>query len=91
MFQERLESLVFGLLRQRKLDFVDIYSDEMIAAAKAVVAQVRLLTPTASTRTRVKFISDVMTNPVNVWCLCLQCVAESVVHIEEIDTEVVTK
>lgn len=40
--QERLESLVFGLLRQRKLDFLDIYSDEMIAAAKAVVAQVRL-------------------------------------------------
>ncbi|XP_022616350.1 vacuolar protein sorting-associated protein 54 isoform X1 [Seriola dumerili] len=56
--KERLESLVFGLLRQRKLDFLDIYSDEMIMAAKAIVAQ---------------------------------AVAESVLHIEEIDTEVVTK
>ncbi|XP_073351372.1 vacuolar protein sorting-associated protein 54 isoform X2 [Pagrus major] len=56
--KERLECLVFGLLRQRKLDFLDIYSDEMIMAAKAIVAQ---------------------------------CVAESVLHIEEIDTEVVTK
>lgn len=42
--QERLESLVFGLLRQRKLDFVDIYGDEMIMAAKAIVTQVRLVT-----------------------------------------------
>ncbi|XP_041641281.1 vacuolar protein sorting-associated protein 54 isoform X2 [Cheilinus undulatus] len=56
--KERLESLVFGLLRQRKLDFLEIYSDEMILAAKAIVTQ---------------------------------CVAESVLHIEEIDTEVVTK
>lgn len=38
--QERLESLVFGLLRQRKLDFLEIYSDEIMVAAKAVVAQV---------------------------------------------------
>uniref|UniRef100_G3Q7S7 Vacuolar protein sorting-associated protein 54 n=1 Tax=Gasterosteus aculeatus aculeatus TaxID=481459 RepID=G3Q7S7_GASAC len=36
--KERLESLVFGLLRQRKLDFLDIYSDEMIFAAKAIVS-----------------------------------------------------
>uniref|UniRef100_H2LCS6 Vacuolar protein sorting-associated protein 54 n=1 Tax=Oryzias latipes TaxID=8090 RepID=H2LCS6_ORYLA len=56
--KERLESLVFGLLRQRKLDFLDIYSEEMIIAAKAIVAQ---------------------------------CVADSLVNIEEIDTEVVTK
>ncbi|XP_040002014.1 vacuolar protein sorting-associated protein 54 [Xiphias gladius] len=56
--KERLESLVFGLLRQRKLDFLDIYSDEMILAAKAIVSQ---------------------------------CVAESVLNIEDIDTEVVTK
>ncbi|KAM7394764.1 hypothetical protein PAMP_021550 [Pampus punctatissimus] len=56
--KERLASLVFGLLRQRKLDFLDIYNEEMITAAKAIVAQ---------------------------------CVAESVLHIEEIDTEVVTK
>uniref|UniRef100_A0A3Q0RWH7 Vacuolar protein sorting-associated protein 54 n=1 Tax=Amphilophus citrinellus TaxID=61819 RepID=A0A3Q0RWH7_AMPCI len=56
--KERLESLVFGLLRQRKLDFLDIYSDEMIIAAKAIVSQ---------------------------------CVADSVVQIEEIDTEVIVK
>lgn len=56
--EERVESLVFGLLRQRKLDFLDIYSDEMIMAAKAIVTQ---------------------------------CVADSVVQIEEIDTEVVFK
>ncbi|XP_072239626.1 vacuolar protein sorting-associated protein 54 isoform X2 [Leuresthes tenuis] len=56
--KERLESLVFGLLRQKKLGFLDIYSNEMIIAAKTIVTQ---------------------------------CVAESVVHIEEIDTEVVIK
>ncbi|XP_054460999.1 vacuolar protein sorting-associated protein 54 [Anoplopoma fimbria] len=56
--KERLESLVFGLLRQRKLDFLDIYSEEMIMAAKAIVSQ---------------------------------CVAENVLNIEDIDTEVVTK
>ncbi|XP_076004056.1 vacuolar protein sorting-associated protein 54 [Genypterus blacodes] len=56
--KERLESLVFGLLRQRKLDFLDIYNEEMILAAKAIVTQ---------------------------------CVAESVLLIEDIDTEVVTK
>ncbi|KAM6939984.1 vacuolar protein sorting-associated protein 54 [Xenentodon cancila] len=56
--QERLESLVFGLLRQKKLDFLDIYSEEMIVAAKNIVTQ---------------------------------CVAGSVVLIEEIDTEVVIK
>lgn len=56
--KERLESLVFGLLRQRKLDFLDIYSDEMIIAAKAIVSQ---------------------------------CVADSIVQIEEIDVEVVVK
>ncbi|XP_048051892.1 vacuolar protein sorting-associated protein 54 isoform X2 [Megalobrama amblycephala] len=37
--KDRLQSLVFGLLRQRKLDFLDIYSDEMIRAAKNVVRQ----------------------------------------------------
>uniref|UniRef100_UPI003AAA24D1 vacuolar protein sorting-associated protein 54 n=1 Tax=Centroberyx gerrardi TaxID=166262 RepID=UPI003AAA24D1 len=37
--KERLESLVFGLLRQRKLDFLDIYNDEMIMAAKCIVTQ----------------------------------------------------
>lgn len=56
--KERLESLVFGLLRQRKLDFLDIYNEEMILAAKAIVNQ---------------------------------CVADCVLQIEDIDTEVVTK
>ncbi|TWW59132.1 vacuolar protein sorting-associated protein 54 [Takifugu flavidus] len=56
--KERLESLVFGLLRQRKLDFLDTYSDEIMVSAKAIVAQ---------------------------------CVAEALVHIEGIDSEVVTK
>lgn len=56
--KERLESLVFGLLRQRKLDFLDIYNEEMILAAKSIVNQ---------------------------------CVADCVLQIEEIDTEVVTK
>ncbi|XP_062303793.1 vacuolar protein sorting-associated protein 54 isoform X1 [Osmerus eperlanus] len=37
--KDRLESLVFGLLRQRKLDFLDIYSEEMILAAKSIVTQ----------------------------------------------------
>ncbi|XP_005989608.1 vacuolar protein sorting-associated protein 54 isoform X2 [Latimeria chalumnae] len=37
--EERLISLVFGLLKQRKLNFLDIYSDEMIAAAKNIVKQ----------------------------------------------------
>ncbi|KAM8842872.1 vacuolar protein sorting-associated protein 54 [Synchiropus picturatus] len=37
--KERVQSLVFGLLRQRKLDFLDIYSDEMIVAAKSIVSQ----------------------------------------------------
>ncbi|XP_006638666.1 vacuolar protein sorting-associated protein 54 [Lepisosteus oculatus] len=37
--KDRLESLVFGLLRQRKLDFLEIYSEEMIIAAKNTVKQ----------------------------------------------------
>ncbi|XP_077461128.1 vacuolar protein sorting-associated protein 54 isoform X2 [Stigmatopora argus] len=37
--KERLQSLVFGLLRQRRLDFLDIYSSEMMTAAKAIVSQ----------------------------------------------------
>lgn len=41
--QDRLQSLVFGLLRQRKLDFLDIYDEEMIQAAKGIVKQVGLV------------------------------------------------
>ncbi|XP_023680859.1 vacuolar protein sorting-associated protein 54 isoform X1 [Paramormyrops kingsleyae] len=37
--RDRLQSLVFGLLRQRKLDFLDIYDEEMIQAAKGIVKQ----------------------------------------------------
>ncbi|XP_016358152.1 vacuolar protein sorting-associated protein 54 isoform X2 [Sinocyclocheilus anshuiensis] len=37
--KDRLQSLVFGLLRQRKLDFLDIYSEEMVHAAKNIVRQ----------------------------------------------------
>ncbi|XP_038663644.1 vacuolar protein sorting-associated protein 54 isoform X1 [Scyliorhinus canicula] len=37
--EERLVSLVFGLLKQRKLDFLDIYHEEMIAAAKSIIKQ----------------------------------------------------
>ncbi|MGH0146463.1 UNVERIFIED_CONTAM: hypothetical protein FKN15_046779 [Acipenser sinensis] len=35
----RLVSLVFGLLKQRKLDFLEIYSEEMMSAAKNIVKQ----------------------------------------------------
>ncbi|KAG8443915.1 hypothetical protein GDO86_009206 [Hymenochirus boettgeri] len=37
--EERLVSLVFGLLKQRKLDFFEIYSDEMMSTAKNIVKQ----------------------------------------------------
>lgn len=50
--QDRLQSLVFGLLRQRKLDFLDIYSEEMVRAAKNVVRQVRHTTDTLESERR---------------------------------------
>ncbi|KAM3931499.1 vacuolar protein sorting-associated protein 54 [Leptodactylus fuscus] len=37
--EERLVSLVFGLLKQRKLDFFEIYGDEMMAAARNIIKQ----------------------------------------------------
>ncbi|KAM4680263.1 vacuolar protein sorting-associated protein 54 isoform 7-T14 [Amazona ochrocephala] len=37
--KERLVSLVFGLLKQRKLNFYEIYGDEMIITAKNVIKQ----------------------------------------------------
>ncbi|XP_058880418.1 vacuolar protein sorting-associated protein 54-like isoform X3 [Acipenser ruthenus] len=37
--EERLVSLVFGLLKQRKLDFLEIYSEEIMSAAKNIVKQ----------------------------------------------------
>ncbi|XP_015476983.1 vacuolar protein sorting-associated protein 54 isoform X2 [Parus major] len=37
--EERLVSLVFGLLKQRKLNFYEIYGDEMINTAKNIIKQ----------------------------------------------------
>ncbi|NXP16241.1 VPS54 protein, partial [Scytalopus superciliaris] len=37
--EERLVSLVFGLLKQRKLTFYEIYGDEMINTAKNIIKQ----------------------------------------------------
>ncbi|XP_063247659.1 vacuolar protein sorting-associated protein 54 isoform X3 [Prinia subflava] len=37
--EERLMSLVFGLLKQRKLNFYEIYGDEMINTAKNIIKQ----------------------------------------------------
>ncbi|OCT79700.1 hypothetical protein XELAEV_18026507mg [Xenopus laevis] len=37
--EERLVSLVFGMLKQRKLDFFEIYSEEMMATAKTIIKQ----------------------------------------------------
>uniref|UniRef100_G1KF33 Vacuolar protein sorting-associated protein 54 n=1 Tax=Anolis carolinensis TaxID=28377 RepID=G1KF33_ANOCA len=38
-FCERLVSLVFGLLKQRKLNFFEIYGDEIIISAKNIIKQ----------------------------------------------------
>uniref|UniRef100_A0ABM5GQJ0 Vacuolar protein sorting-associated protein 54 n=1 Tax=Pogona vitticeps TaxID=103695 RepID=A0ABM5GQJ0_9SAUR len=37
--EERLVSLVFGLLKQRKLNFFEIYGDEIIITAKSIIKQ----------------------------------------------------
>ncbi|KAF7249308.1 Vacuolar protein sorting-associated protein 54 [Varanus komodoensis] len=37
--EERLVSLVFGLLKQRKLNFFEIYGDEIIITAKNIIKQ----------------------------------------------------
>ncbi|XP_042639302.1 vacuolar protein sorting-associated protein 54 [Orycteropus afer afer] len=37
--EERLVSLVFGLLKQRKLNFLEIYGEEMIITAKNIIKQ----------------------------------------------------
>ncbi|NXW45164.1 VPS54 protein, partial [Nyctiprogne leucopyga] len=37
--EERLVSLVFGLLKQRKLNFYEMYGDEMIITAKNIIKQ----------------------------------------------------
>uniref|UniRef100_A0A5F9DBY4 Vacuolar protein sorting-associated protein 54 n=1 Tax=Oryctolagus cuniculus TaxID=9986 RepID=A0A5F9DBY4_RABIT len=40
--EERLVSLVFGLLKQRKLNFLEIYGEEMIITAKNIIKQATL-------------------------------------------------
>ena len=40
-FQERLVSIMFGLLRQNKLNFVDVYREEAFTALKAIIKQVQ--------------------------------------------------
>uniref|UniRef100_UPI00358EE300 vacuolar protein sorting-associated protein 54 n=1 Tax=Myxine glutinosa TaxID=7769 RepID=UPI00358EE300 len=40
--EERLACLVFGLLRQRRLDFLDIYEDKVVAAIRNTIKQVVL-------------------------------------------------
>ncbi|XP_020841109.1 vacuolar protein sorting-associated protein 54 isoform X2 [Phascolarctos cinereus] len=37
--EERLVSLIFGLLKQRKLNFLEIYGEEMIITAKNIIKQ----------------------------------------------------
>lgn len=37
--EERLVSLVFGLLKQRKLNFLEIYGEEMIITAKNIIKE----------------------------------------------------
>ncbi|XP_076402165.1 vacuolar protein sorting-associated protein 54 isoform X1 [Peromyscus maniculatus bairdii] len=37
--EERLVSLVFGLLKQRKLNFLEIYGEEMITTAKNIIKE----------------------------------------------------
>ncbi len=82
--QDRLQSLVFGLLRQRKLDFLDIYSEEMVRAAKNVVRQVQHMTDTRDGAEKWKIRSKM-----NVSLSSLQCVVKSVSQISEIDADTV--
>ena len=41
--QERLVSILFGMLRQHKFNFVDVYREEAFTALKATVKQVSWL------------------------------------------------
>lgn len=40
LLQEQLVSILFGMLRQHKLNFVDVYREEAFTALKAIVKQV---------------------------------------------------
>ncbi|TFK02571.1 ras-related protein Rab-11B [Platysternon megacephalum] len=69
--EERLVSLVFGLLKQRKLNFFEIYGDEMIITAKNIIKQatlniirsVVLLVLDKNQRTRELEVTSVQKNP----------------------------
>lgn len=39
-FQEKIVSLVFGMLRKSRFNFVDVYREEAFTAVKAIVKQV---------------------------------------------------
>lgn len=55
-------SLVFGLLKQRNLNFYEIYGDEMIITAKNIIKQVSQMFQTHLTR---------LSQPLkNVFCCC---------------------
>ena len=40
MFQEKLVSIVLGMLRQKKLHFIEVYKEEAATTLKAIVKQV---------------------------------------------------
>ncbi|XP_035390561.1 vacuolar protein sorting-associated protein 54 [Electrophorus electricus] len=78
--KDRLQSLVFGLLRQRKLDFLDIYSEEMMQAAKGIVRQ-RVLQLVSQieeidTDTVVKLQDQMRLMSFTQWFELLECVFE---------------
>lgn len=41
-FQEKIVSLVFGMLRKSRFNFVDVYREEAFTAVKAIVKQVSM-------------------------------------------------
>uniref|UniRef100_A0A669PA72 Vacuolar protein sorting-associated protein 54 n=1 Tax=Phasianus colchicus TaxID=9054 RepID=A0A669PA72_PHACC len=57
--EERLVSLVFGLLKQRKLNFYEIYGDEMIITAKNIIKQVSPKFLTYLIRTALKLADQI--------------------------------
>ena len=40
--QERLVAIIFGMFRQHKYNFVDVYREEACTGLKAIIKQVRL-------------------------------------------------
>ncbi len=75
-----MQSLVFGLLRQRKLDFLDIYSEEMVRAPRTSFDRYGTC-PTHETEIRAE-VTVLSLSP-------LQCVVKSVSQISEIDADAV--